>query len=229
MPCSHPRRYPLGRTLVLGLLACLAAAPAAHGQATYDAEATAFVTIGTPASPTFTITTTPGVETLSTFASAIPPATASATASVTETDTAPTISDDAHVFDATGGIGQSATSSASASDTGLTLTVTNLSTNRFVYDATYDTTATASAPTTRPGETASASALAQILLNGGPFSGNSFTLAPGASDVWTIEAIVNGSAFSPALPAAVPEPGSIALLLGMGLTGAGFLRKRRRR
>ena len=38
-----------------------------------------------------------------------------------------------------------------------------------------------------------------------------------------------GSFTLSAAPTAVPEPGSIALLLGMGVTGAGFLRKRRRK
>ena len=68
----------LARVLSLTLLACLAGMPAAQGQSMFDAEATAFVTIETPASATFTITTAFGTGVLTTFTSALSPATASA-------------------------------------------------------------------------------------------------------------------------------------------------------
>jgi hypothetical protein len=102
--------------------------------------------------------------------------------------------------------------------------VTNLTDSPFIYEADPGAAQSSTMDVTQPGEIAQAFAESKVYLNGNvqiPTGPNDYTLAADSSDVWTIASSASGSAFSPA----TPEPGSLALLLG--LTGAAFLRRKR--
>ena len=121
------------------------------------------------------------------------------------------------------------------------------------YHTTFDLTGFSTAGAMLQGMTFADNQVAAIYLNGvnvgftGPNSNalTPFTLSSGfASGLNTLDFIVHNNADGQgnpeftafradglnltANPAAVPEPGSVAMLVGLGVTGAGFLARRKR-
>lgn len=221
------RTYQLvfGSTLSLFLPLCTVSA--ARADVIFQATASASLQVLTPAEPgILEISITPGLSQPATLAQASYPANATTNVMATEWPLPQGISDSVQIYgQADGAPGQPATAIAGAEDEGATLTVTNLTPDPLLYSVFYNVQTQSIAYLTRPDETVIVDALAQVQVDNSAPDGMTQFLLGGQSQVWTITAFAGGSAFSPS----TPEPGTLALLGGMGLSSAAFALRRLRR
>jgi hypothetical protein len=221
------RAYRFGSIAGFLLLLPLGAVSAVHADVTYEASASASVLVLTPAVPgRLQITITPGLSLPATLTDAAFPADAATEAFALESPSTQGIADSVQIFgEADGAPGQSATSIAGAQDQGAMLIVTNLTLKPLIYTVVYNVQAQSDADFSRPDETVAVAAFAQVELNNSAPDGTTLSLPAGQSQVWTITAFAGGTAFSPA----TPEPGTLAFLGSIGLSGATFAFRRLRR